>query len=585
MKTRRAWLGVVLVLEAACCPAAGTGAQGAATAGLGPGDWRTDTAPPARAMLELSRTLAGLQFSPTGQEGRSFIVKGGTLSIPLETAAGRCYVFASTSSRDLADLDSYLFQASGAEVDQDRRRDNHPTIRYCPTETGTMYLVFEDYDGTGLFYWAVFSGPGDAQVSVADLFPDVGTEPANPDQGQPVETEPMEDRARTFAEIMMPRGFSIAAQEGPLHIAAGEADTRSIELSADRCYTFAAYGGSGATDVDLYLTAPDGQVVALDEDPALDAYVQWCPVVAGAFDVKVQMAGQGGDALLVRLEAQADRVGGLDGLWLGTRRPPGPTHRGIDEGAAQMKSRLEGLGYRVSDAETLDGEAQQLEIRTHTLTLSADKCHIFGAVGGPDVSDLDLFLYDRQGNEVARDEALNATPVLQVCPQQSETFRLDVAMRGGNGPYKVLRGASPAIGSEAQRGLDTVARTRLRTVVDRIHLADLAPLGPPQTAELRERGVKRYQNNLTQGDCYLFVAVGAQPVVDIDLYVMDADGALVGRDDQPDAMPSVRFCATRTGAYSTDVRLIEGSGEFTLLQYRTPAPSAAPATPAAGGTP
>jgi hypothetical protein len=66
---------------------------------------------------------------------------------------------------------------------------------------------------------------------------------------------------------------------------------------------------------------------------------------------------------------------------------------------------------------------------------------------------------------------------------------------------------------------------------------------------------------------------------------MDADGALVGRDDQPDAMPSVRFCANHTGAYSTDVRLIEGSGQFTLLQYRTPAPASGTPTPAAGGTP
>jgi hypothetical protein len=119
MNTRRALLGIVLVLAAAaCCPAAGTGAQGAgAAAGVGPGDWRTDTAPPARAMLEVARKLAELQFVPTGQEGRSFIVKGGTLSIPLQTEAGRCYVFTSTSSRDLVDIDSYLFQASGAEVD------------------------------------------------------------------------------------------------------------------------------------------------------------------------------------------------------------------------------------------------------------------------------------------------------------------------------------------------------------------------------------------------------------------------------------------------------------------------------------
>ncbi|MBN1771526.1 MAG: hypothetical protein JXB32_09710 [Deltaproteobacteria bacterium] len=568
-----------LALLAGCVPAATGTATTAAGHELGPGDWRTDNAPAAQAMAALGRTLARHDFAPTGDEGRAFIVRQRTLTVPLEVEAGRCYVFASTSSNELADLDSYLFHASGAPIDQDRRRDSHPTIRHCPAETGRLYLAFEAFDGNGLFYWTVFAGPGDSALGVEDLFPDIADQPGAPDpaaQG----SEPAADRARVFAEIMLPRGFTLAEQAPPIHLANGADDTRTLELSADLCYTFAAYGGAGATDVDLVLTAPDGQIVALDEAPALDAYVQWCPVTSGTFALKTTMAGQAGEALLCRLEAPLDRVGGLDGLWLGERRPPGPTHRDLEDGAAQLRQRLERLGYRVDDAEALQGTADQMVLRTHSLALTADKCHVFGAVGGPDVADLDLYLYDRHGNEVAADESQNATPLVQVCPQQNETFRLDVAMRGGSGPYRVLRGASPAVGAEAMRELDTVARTRLRAVVDRIHLAELEPLAPPQTAELRARGVRRFQNDLAGGQCLLFVAVGSQNVVDIDLYVMGPDEEVVGRDDQPDAMPSVQFCAASDGTYSTDVRLIEGSGSFTLLQYRTAAPTAA-----AGGTP
>ena len=122
-----------------------------------------------------------------------------------------------------------------------------------------------------------------------------------------------------------------------------------------------------------------------------------------------------------------------------------------------------------------------------------------------------------------------------------------------------------------------MARTRLRTVVDRIHMPELSALGGPQAAELRERGVRRFEDQLREGECYLFVAVGAQPVVDIDLYVYDPDGDAAVRDDEPDARPSVRFCASRSGTWATDVKMIEGSGGFTLLRYRTPA--------AGGGTP
>jgi hypothetical protein len=574
-------LGVGLVLG--CGPAAtGGGTTAASSMGVGPGDWRTDDVPPARTMVGVAGTLGRAGFAPTGEEGRAFIIKGRTETAALRVEADRCYYFVTTASRELLDLDSYLFQPSGVVVDQDRREDNHPTIRHCPTESGTLYLVFEAYDGNGLLYWVSFAGPAGAEVPLTDLFPDVEQNP-EAETGATGDTESMAERARVFSDIMMGRGFAVAAEDPAVHLAAGAAETRTLELTADKCYTFAAYGGNGATDIDLYLTAPDGQETALDEDAALDAYVQWCPVVDGQFTLRISMAGGAGDAVLYRLEASADRVGGLDGLWLGTRRPPGPTHRSLDEGAAQMKGRLEGLGYRLDDAATLSGEAQQMGIRTHTLQLTADKCHVFGAVGGPDVADVDLFLYDRQGNEVAADEALAASALIQVCPQQNETFRLDVAMRGGSGPYRVLRGASPAVGAEAARGLDTVARTRLRAVVDRIHMPELTPLGGPQTAELRERGVRRYQNDLQQGSCYLFVAVGAQSVIDIDLYVLDAAGDTVTRDDQPDAMPTVQFCPTASGSYSTDVRLVEGSGSFTLLQYRTPSPASG--APDAGGTP
>jgi hypothetical protein len=77
----------------------------------------------------------------------------------------------------------------------------------------------------------------------------------------------------------------------------------------------------------------------------------------------------------------------------------------------------------------------------------------------------------------------------------------------------------------------------------------------------------------------LCVAGGFEGVVVVFVMGVDAGELVVGRDDQPDAMPTVQFCAAQDGVYSTDVRLIEGGGSFTLLQYRT-----APPATAAGGT-
>lgn len=565
------WALLVTGVAAAlgCGPtAAGAGvvAAGHWAATLDPGDWRTDANPPARELARAAERLAAAGYAPTGSEGRMFIVKEQGVTIPVDVEAGRCYVFASVSSADLKDLDAYLYTAAGAPVDQDRREDAHPVIRHCAEAAGTMYLVFESYDGAGLFYWAQFAAPAGTEIAVSEVFPGTkGEGTAGPEEV----LRDLEARARDFADMARPRGFEVTAREEPIHVAAGASHERAVALEAERCYTFAAYGGGGATDVDLYLDAPDGALVALDEEPALDARVQWCPIDSGEFTLRVTMAGAAGDVLIDVLAAPAETVGGLEALWLGTRLPPGPTHLEVAEGIARMKTRLERLGYRVTDDASFSGTAAQLVIRTHSVSLTADKCFVFGGVGGPEVANLDLYLYDSAGSEVVADEALDATPVVQVCPKQSDTFRLDVAMRRGDGPYRIVRGESPVLGAEA-RGLDTVARTRLRTVSDRIRLAELSPLGSPQTRRLSERGVLRFQNMLDAGACYLFVAVGGAGVVDIDMVVLDPASDIVVRDYEPDAMPVARFCAASSGAHSTDVRMIEGTGEFTLLQYTTP---------------
>ncbi|MDI7268418.1 MAG: hypothetical protein QME96_10525 [Myxococcota bacterium] len=564
---RRATVGLLLAAvtfaAGGCGPVVSDAGVRVVAPGIGPGDWRTDGFPPARALARAAERLASAGYSPAGPAGRDFLVKkqGSTWAVPVE--AGRCYVLAAASSSELTDLDAYLFAAGGATVDQDRRRDNHPVIRHCPGDTGTMYLMFEVFEGAGVFYWAQFVGPAGSTIDLGAVFPGTTEDPPGP-TGET--TAEIESRAREFAGMVRPRGFEPLRRDPPFHIAAGADRLVAMTLEAESCYTFAAYGGAGATDVDLYLASPDGTTVALDEEPALDARIQWCPVAGGEFELKVSMAGSAGEALLDVLVAPAGAVGGLDGLWLGTRRPPGPTHIDLDEGVARVKARLEALGYRVADGGEPAGEARQLVIRTHALSLSANRCYAFGGVGGPAVADIDLFLYDSAGNEVVADEAQGATPLVQVCPKQDERFRLDVAMRRGDGPYRVVRGESPALGAEV-RGLDTVARSRLRAVSDRIRTAELRPLGAPNTRRLSERGVMRFQDDLQQGACYLLVAVGGAGVIDIDMAVLDPSGDRVAWDDEPDAMPTARFCVSAAGTFATDVRMIEGSGEFTLLRY------------------
>jgi hypothetical protein len=561
---RLAWLPF---LAAACGPSGAPGGTTPAGSVFASTDWRNDDGPSARALQVLAERLAVAGYRPAGIEGRAFVVRRQTVTVPAPVEAGACYVSISAAAPDLGDLDSYLFQPSGTLVDQDRRRDNHPAIAWCAEASGTMYLVFEAFDGFGVFDHALFAGPAGEPLPVETLFPGEQSVPTGSDPPQPAEG--VIERVRAFQGLMATRGFSQAETFPAVHLATQAAESVALEWSAGRCYTLAAFGAAGATDVDLALFAPDGERVAYDDQPALDAALQWCPVADGAFRAEMRMAGAAGDAVLARMEAPEERVGGLDGLWLGVRRPPGPTHLDLETGAARLTERIERRGYRVSGNGRIDGEAQQLAVRPHRMDLRAGLCYLFGGVGGPEVSDLDLYLYADDGGEVAADESLGATPVVPVCPERDGRFRLDVAVRGGGGAYRVLRGESAAVGAEAMRGLDTVARTRLRDVMDRVHHADLVPVAEPRTERLPARGVLDFDSTLDADACYLVLAVGSADVIDLDLVVRDPAQATVARDEQPDAMPLVRFCAAVSGVHAIDVRMVEGSGAFTLLRYRT----------------
>ncbi|MEM9191057.1 MAG: hypothetical protein AAGF12_17870 [Myxococcota bacterium] len=73
--------------------------------------------------------------------------------------------------------------------------------------------------------------------------------------------------------------------------------------------------------------------------------------------------------------------------------------------------------------------------------LQAGRCFKVVGVGGPSVSDLDLFLFDPNGVQVQQDTATDAYPVLglthQICPTAPGAYRVQVRMYAGEGEFGV----------------------------------------------------------------------------------------------------------------------------------------------------
>jgi len=103
---------------------------------------------------------------------------------------------------------------------------------------------------------------------------------------------------------------------------------------------------------------------------------------------------------------------------------------------AEVTSLLGVEGYEPSADFTPDRGrlARQGRTATQTLSLPANSCFAFLAVGGEGVTDLDASLsLGRQ--QVAADQTRTAFPAVRYCTQQAGQYTLTIRAAGGSGDY------------------------------------------------------------------------------------------------------------------------------------------------------
>lgn len=72
-----------------------------------------------------------------------------------------------------------------------------------------------------------------------------------------------------------------------------------------------------------------------------------------------------------------------------------------------------------------------------SVTLQAGHCYTIIGVGVPTVTDLDMFIFDPAGTQVAQDQATDNFPIVQACPTVAGAFRVQVKMYAGSGEFGV----------------------------------------------------------------------------------------------------------------------------------------------------
>ena len=96
--------------------------------------------------------------------------------------------------------------------------------------------------------------------------------------------------------------------------------------------------------------------------------------------------------------------------------------------------------------------------------------------------------------------------------------------------------------------------------------------GSRRTGTLRRGEIEDHLTVLVGTHCYAFIAVGDSDVRDIDLILIDPDGAPIMHDtDQGrEATLGVReqICPERPGSYEIRVRMFAGGGDYALQAYK-----------------
>lgn len=388
---------------------------------------------------------------------------------------------------------------------------------------------------------------------------------------------PMDALARRFGRLrrrMYNRGYGRAQQMQRTFALELEGVGIPVDLENGRCTTWIALAGGGLRDLRGRLYDGDGRELAVDEARGEGALLHVCPPPASAITSPHYLelrASEGSGAIV--LGAFVSNLGAGDGfeeLFDGVVSPPVP-FLDVEEALAEVRQAMRERGMDVEGDAEFRRMAEGQGFR-RAIDLETDRCYVVAALGGEGIDDVDLFLYDASGAEVARDLGPGSRSRLEHCPQEAGRGTVEVRAFEGSGAAGVIVFS----GAEAARSvpeLDVVEETAplavlggeidalvARGLVDPLYLVQDGSLGAGET--------RTHEVVLGPG-CGLLVGAGGPGELDLDLYLVDSEGRAVDVDTRVQRTARVGACPTEQRSYRVTVKAY-GRGRYALARARAP---------------
>lgn len=364
-----------------------------------------------------------------------------------------------------------------------------------------------------------------------------------------------------------------------------------VDLPDDRCVLVLARGTAGVEDLDVFVYADDGTILASDEASERDASAIFCPPHPPRAYITGRIATGYGLVAVSAQELPAERASAVAAVF-GTQtkselpREIDSSWEGLDEQLAEHRRNIGG------EWQSLRRVALPVDPRVFvrvSASVEANRCLDIYITPSDDVAYLELEVLDEEGRWIGAGVGRGRERSLIVCSPEKRQLTVQSRPHAGRGLAALVLSRSAE--GAARLLAPSVTRYDLRPP------GTLAEVRAAHAAELAREGFRPgvlvHQGRLTADrrasiplslapGCARLDVLTAAPIRAVRAWLWSADGQLLAEDSQG-AMATLFTCAD-TGRARLDVETDARSGELAVeLRSTSAAPSVSMQNPLAAG--
>jgi hypothetical protein len=380
------------------------------------------------------------------------------------------------------------------------------------------------------------------------------------------------------------RGYDVMERQARVFVLESHGVAIPVDLDVSRCHTFAALGAVGVSELHAVLYDGEGVEVAADAIPREGALVHTCPQAAEGVRamphhlVLFAVAGSGSVAIS-EAESAPGTGEGFEGIFDEILAPSVP-FRDVEQALTRSRTALRARGLSPVSEPAVRTLVERGAGRAD-LPVEAGRCYVTLARGGQGVEDLDLFLFDDEGVEVARDLSRGAEASIEHCAAETATYVAEVRAYRGSGAvglasFAGARGTEAAPDSREVGEAIGVGPERDDPEVElAVSVASLVEQGFDEPLLIARSAVINPGEVLTHDvvigpGCGLVVAAGSDEAMDLDLYLADPNGREIDVDTDTRSHAAVRACAATASVLRVAVKVYGRDGTYALGVVRAP---------------